>query len=292
MVKLKTLLSIISLSACLAIQAQKIKTVSASYTFYAPETMSIEEAKRVSLQRTQIEAIANEFGTIIGQNNTIQTRNLNGSTKIDFSSLRWSDIKGEWIETIGQPQFDIRYDNHLLIVKCDVIGKAREINRAVIDILAKPLKNGTDLRYEAYNFKDGDDLFLFLESPVDGYIAVYLLDEHKQVVYNILPYKTQNSASAKVIANKGYVFFSKEHGDKIEGKNVDEYTLTSEGGREFNTLYILFSTTEIGKQLGFGINDISLPRNISYKDFQIWLSKSLSRDKDMHLIKYSLTIDK
>ena len=292
MVKLKSILLCISLIACFTVQAQKTKTVSASYTLYASESMSIEEAKRVALQQAQIEAIANEFGTIIGQNNTTQIRNENGTTKMDFQSLRWSDVKGEWIETIGQPSYEIWYENHLLIVKCDVRGKAREISRAVIEIIAKPLKNGTDLRYEAYNFKDGDDLFLFFESPVDGYIAVYLLDELNQVVYNILPYKAQNTPSTRVIADKPYVFFSKNHGDKNERIDIDELILTADTEREFNTLYILFSTTEIGKQRGFENNDISLPKNISYMDFQTWLSKTLSRNKDIQLIQYSLTIDK
>lgn len=289
---MRRLLLLYMILSCVTLFAQKVKTVGAEYTYYAPETMSVEEAKREALQRTQIEAIANEFGTIIGQNNTTQTRNEDGVTKMNFNSLRWSDVKGEWIETIGSPKYDINYENHLLIVKCFVKGKVRELNRALIEIIAKPLKNGTDLRYESYNFKDGDDLFLFMESPVDGYIAVYLLDELNQVVYNILPYKSQNCTSTKIIANKKYVFFSKNHGDKNEKNDVDEYTLTSEFGREFNTLYILFSTIDIGKQRGFESNDISLPRSIPYKDFQNWLSKTLSRDKDLQLIQYSLTIDK
>lgn len=289
---MRKLLLIFCLMAGVIAQAQKTKTVSASYTFYAPETMSVEEAKRESLQRAQIEAIANEFGTLLGQNNTTQIRNENGNSQMYFRSLRWSDVKGEWIETIGQPKYDIQYGNHLLIVKCEVKGKAREISRAIIDIITKPLKNGTDLRYEAYNFKDGDNLFLYFSSPIDGYISVYLLDEFNHRVYNILPYKSQNTTSTKIIANKEYIFFSKNHVGKNEKTEVDEYILTSDSEREFHTLYILFSQNEIGKKRGFESNEMSLPKNIPYVDFQSWLSKTLSRDKNLLLFQYSLTIDK
>ena len=280
------------LIVCLTANAQDSKIVSASYTFYAPETMSVEEAKRESLQRAQIEAIANEFGTIIGQNNTTQTRNENGVSHMDFLSLRWSDVKGEWIETIGQPKYDIQYDNHLLIVKCEVKGKAREITRALLDLITKPLKNGTDIRSESYSFKDGDDLYLYFSSPVDGYLSVYLLDEFNHTVYNILPYKSQNVTSAKIISNKEYIFFSKNHVDRHEQIDVDEYTLTSDSEREYNTLYVLFSKNEIGKKRGFESNEMSLPKNIPYVDFQSWLSKALSKDKNLQLIRFSITIDK
>lgn len=290
--KLISIFLYISLIACLAVHAQKTKTVSASYTFYAPESMSIEEAKREALQRTQIEAIANAFGTIIGQNNTTQIRNENGDTKMDYSSLRWSDVKGEWIETIGQPKFDIRYDNHFLIIECDIKGKAREISPIVIEIIAKPLKNGTDLRYEANNFKDGDELYLYFLSPIDGYISIYLLEESSQTVYNILPYKAENLACTKIVGNKEYIFFSKNHVEKNEKNYVDEYILTSDLDKEFHILYILFSPIELGKQRGFESDEMSLPKNIPYIDFQSWLSKSLSRNKDLQLIQYSLLIQK
>lgn len=289
---MKQLLLVTCIMVGIIAYAQKTKTVSASYTFYAPETLSIEEAKREALNRAQIEAIANEFGTLIGQNNITFTRNKNGNSQMKFHSLRWSDVKGEWLETIGKPTYDINYDNNFLIVKCNVKGKAREISRAIIDILAKPLKNGTDLRYEAYNFNDGDDFFLYFESPVDGYISVYLLDEFNQIVYNILPYKAQNSASSRIVANKEYIFFSKDHVDNNERKEVDEYTLTADLGREFNTLYILFSPKEIGTQRGFSSEDYALPASISFIEFQSWLSRTLSRDKNLQLIQYPLTIEK
>lgn len=278
--------------SCCSIFAQKVKTVSAEYTFYAPETMSVEEAKRTALDRAKIQAIADEFGTIVSQSTSTVISNRNGETDSQFFAIGGSDVKGEWIETIGEPKFNIEYTANQLVVHCVVKGKAREIASAVINIIAKPLRNGTDLRHASYKYKDGDDLFLYFQSPVDGYISVYLLDEFNQTVYNILPYKSQNTTSAKIIANKEYIFFSKNHVGNNEKREVDEYTLTAESDKEFHTLYILFSPSKIGKQIGFESDDISLPKNVTFKDFQSWLSKSRIRDSYLQLVQCSLTIEK
>lgn len=277
--------------SCVSLFAQKVKTVSAEYTYFAPETMSVEEAKRTALDRAKIQAIADEFGTIVSRTTTTVISNNNGNSDSQFFAIGGSDVKGEWIETIGEPVFEINFQDHLLVVKCKVKGKAREINRAVIDVVAKPLKNGTDLRFEAYDFRDGDDLYLYFRTPVDGYLSVYLLDEANQTVYNILPYRRQSETAVNVKANKEYIFFSKKHADKTERNLIDEYTLTAESVREYNTLYILFSPDEIGKQIGFGSSSEDKPDNISFKDFRQWLGKALSRDKNLQPIKFSITID-
>ena len=279
--------------SCIPLFAQNIKTVSAEYTFYAPETMSVEEAQRTALDRAKIQAIADEFGTLVSQSTSTVISTKNGETDSQFFAIGGSEVKGEWIETIGEPKYDISVQGNMIIIKCSVKGKAREIMAtAVINIIAKPLRNGTDLRHEAYNFKDGDDLFLYVQSPVDGYISVYLLDEFNQTVYNLLPYKSQNTTSAKIIANKEYIFFSKNHVGNNEKREVDEYTLTAESDKKFHTLYILFSPSKIGKQIGFESDDFSLPKNTTFKDFQSWLSKSRTRDSDLQLVQYSLTIEK
>ena len=269
---------------------QKVSKVSATYTYYAPETMSIEEAKRIALERAKIEAIANEFGMIVSQNNTSVISNTNGNTDEHFYSYGGSDVKGEWIETTGEPKYDITYKDKNLVITCSVKGKAREIVSAGIDFIAKPLRNGTELRFEGYNFKDGDDLYLYFHAPVDGFLAVYLLDEASQTVYNILPYKSQNISATPIEVNKEYIFFSKRTVERVEKGAVDEYTLSCENPKEYNTLYILFSPSEIGKRTGFDSSIEDKPDNISYKDFKQWLSKTLSKDKKLQFQELQLTI--
>lgn len=90
-----------------SLHAQEIRTVNAAYTYYVPETVSLTEAKHTALQRAKIQAIADEFGTAVSQVNATRVMNSSGNSSIDFMSVGNSDVKGEWIETIGEPTFDI-----------------------------------------------------------------------------------------------------------------------------------------------------------------------------------------
>lgn len=245
------ILFILLASSFLVGYSQRAAKVSATYTYHAPETMSVEEAKRVALDRAKIQAIADEFGTIVSQSTSTVITNKNGESDTQFFALGGSDVKGEWIETIGNPEYQLKFENHFLIVECSVKGKAREIVSAKIEFEAKILRNGTELRFEDVNFRDGDDLYLYFQSPINGYLAVYLLDELSQTVYCILPYKAQAFSAYPVLANKEYVMFSRKGADKSERPLVDEYTLNCENEKEFNTLYILFSPSLIGKRNGF-----------------------------------------
>ena len=286
------ILFILLASSFLVGYSQRAAKVSATYTYHAPETMSVEEAKRVALDRAKIQAIADEFGTIVSQSTSTVITNKNGESDTQFVALGGSDVKGEWIETIGNPEYQLKFENHFLIVECSVKGKAREIVSAKIEFEAKILRNGTELRFEDVNFRDGDDLYLYFQSPINGYLAVYLLDELSQTVYCILPYKAQAFSAYPVLANKEYVMFSRKGADKSERPLVDEYTLNCENDKEFNTLYILFSPSLIGKRNGFDDSIEDKPDNISFKDFKSWLSKTLSKDSNIQYQEINISISK
>ena len=87
------ILFIILISSFLMGYPQKTAKVSATYTYYAPETMSIEEAKRVALDRAKIQAIADEFGTIVSQSTSTVITNKNGESDTQFFALGGSDVK-------------------------------------------------------------------------------------------------------------------------------------------------------------------------------------------------------
>ena len=278
--------------SCGSLFAQKVKTVSAEYTFYAPESMSVEEAKRTALDRAKIQAIADEFGTIVSQSTSTVISTKNGESDSQFFAIGGSDVKGEWIETIGEPKYNIDYKNNQLVVNCTVKGKAREIVSAGIDFEAKTLRNGIDLRFESVDFKDGDDFYLYFLAPIDGFLAAYLLDESSQLVYCILPYKAQSFSAYPISANKKYILFSRSEAEKSERWLVDEYTLNCENERDFNTLYILFSPNNIGKRNGFVNSDEDKPDNISFKEFRIWLSKQLAKYQDLQFQIINISISR
>ena len=116
------MLSRITITICLflfalPILAQRTEKVRAEYIYHAPENISLEEAKRIALERAKIQAIADEFGTIVSQSNTTLVSNRNGESSTDFFSLGGSEVKGEWIETIDLPEYDINYEQGMLVVK-------------------------------------------------------------------------------------------------------------------------------------------------------------------------------
>ena len=241
------------------------------------------------MERSKIQAIADEFGTIVSQSNTTLVSNRNGESSTDFFSLGGSEVKGEWIETIGQPEYKINYDQGMLVVKAIVSGRIREIVSAQIDIKAEVLCNGTDLKFARTDFKSGDDLYLYFQSPVDGYLAVYLLDEVSQMVYCLLPYKSSLEAVTPIEHDKPYVFFSAKHaGDKAH--LVDEYTMTCNGSVERNTIYVVFSPNEFAKANSNNVDEL-LPQELSFEEFQKWLVKGRNRDKEMSLVQKSITIN-
>lgn len=280
----------LSLCAALSVCAQSTKKVETSYIYRAAESVSIEQAKRIALERAQLEVIANTFGTNISQHNSTRVTNRNGESNIEFLNISSSDIQGEWIETIGEPQFDISYGQGMLIVKCYVKGVIREITTTAVDISAKLLRNGQEDRFESTEFKSGDDLFLSFSSPVDGYLAVYLLDDDNNA-FCLLPYKNQSDGIYRVSANKKYLFFSESAVPIKERSVIDEYIMTCERTYETNQIYIVFSPNPFVKANDKDNGDV-LPRELDAQSFQKWLAKIRKKDTNLTLQFKQISISK
>ena len=270
--------------------AQKVVTVEAEYIYHVPENVALETAKRTALDRAKIQAIADEFGTIVSQSNTTRIENKNGSSQVDYLSIGGSEIKGEWIETIGEPEYAISYEQGMLVVTCRVKGKAREIVAAQIDFKAKVLRNGTEDKFEDDNFRSGDDLYLSFQSPIKGNLAVYLVDADRQA-FCLLPYRNQTEGIYPVKANQPYLFFNERLAPQTERSYVDEYNMTCERSSEHNQIYIIFSPNQFAKAVDNNANE-ALPRQLSYEDFNKWLVKCRKYDKDMNLRMIPITITK
>ena len=274
----------------LSISAQEIEKVHGEYTYHVPDNVSLEEGKRTALERGKIQALAEAFGTLVSQNNSTIIKNENGKSSVDFLSIGGSDVKGEWIETIGEPKFDIFYESNMLTIKVTIVGKAREIKNANIDFEAKLLRNGTEEKFESDEFRNGDDLYLYFKSPINGYLAVYLLDENTQQVFCLLPYKSSGEPAYKIVHDKPYIFFSCQKAEENPNE-VDEYTMTCEHSMEQNTIYIVFSPNMFATAFAED-GSIGLPRQLPLKEFQKWLGKCKAKDTNIQEKKKVITIEK
>lgn len=242
------------------------------------------------LEQAKLVALAEEFGTTISQWNSTVVKNENGASDISFLSLGRSEVKGEWLEDIKIQYGNPYYDNELnLILSVSVCGKAREIISADIDFSAKTLNN-PEAKHSTDVFHNGEDIYLSFRSPVDGYLAIYMVDD-KQTVSCLLPYQKDPTGKVHIKAGTDYIFFSKKHVDSAEQFIVDEYELTCEKPVDHNLLYIIFSPNEFTKANDTAGGEL-LPRKLSFDDFQKWLAKNRQRDKDLKFETKNLTIKK
>lgn len=286
--KLRLLLPILFILPLVNINAQKTERVHGEYTYHVPENISLEEGKRTALHRAKIQALADAFGTIVSQSNTTIVRNEDGKSSTDFYSLGGSDVRGEWIETLGEPKYDVYYESGMLVINVEVEGKAREIRDEGVAFDVKVLRNGTDPKFESDEFKDGDDLYLYFRSPIDGYLAVYLLDEVTQNVFCMLPYKGSSASAYRIERDQPYVFFSVQAAKETSAE-VDEYIMTCQHSVEYNTIYVVFSPNMFTKAFTTD-EDAELPRQLSLKNFQKWLGTSRTKDSNIQVIYKSLKI--
>lgn len=277
--------AILTLPVC----AQKIKTVKGESTYYAPENVTLEEAKRKALDQAKIKALADEFGMTVSEGTETRGKIHNGQSEYDFFAIGSSEVKGEWIETIDEPEYDIRYEDRQIIVTCRIKGKAREIVSAAIDFKAKVLCNGVEDKFENNHFKSGDDLFLSFQSPVKGFLAAYLEGADGQV-FCLLPYCGQKEGIYPIEANQRYLFFDPKSAPSKEKDIVDEYVMTCESSSEYNQIYIIFSPNQFTKASDDNVNE-GLPRQLSLEDFMKWLAKCRKHDIEMNVKKVGIMVE-
>lgn len=287
---MRKLFILLTLLSSLPLFAQKVKTVEGEYVYHAPENVTLEEAKRIALERAKIQAIANEFNTLVTQDNETRVSNRNGESEIDFLSVGGSEVKGEWIETLGEPDYTYIIEGGHFIVTCKVKGKARERVSAAVDFQAHILRNGIADKFESKQFKEGDYLYLSFQSPVKGYLAVYLEDAEGQV-FCLLPYRNQQEGIYPIEANQRYLFFDIKSAPEMEKSLVDEYYMTCSGSSEFNQIHIIFSPNEFTKASDNTLQN-TLPRQLPLKEFHKWLSKCQRHDTKMTIQRVGITVEK
>ena len=275
-------------SLAITVGASEKYTVKAKYTYYAPETVSLAEAKQIALNRAKIEAINDKFGSVVSQTNTSMIKTVNGETQTNFTSYGDSKIKGEWIETLTEPEYKIEMIDGFTVVSVTVKGIIRETSGSKVDVEAKILRNGIEIGNESSEFLNGNEMYLWFKSPVDGYLAVYLVDDSN--AYCLLPYRNQNQSVFKILADEKYTFFSKKYHNKaIDARMIDEYVLQTADDVETNFIYIVFSPNRFVKSID-SEGDYNIPRSLSIKEFQKWLDKVNSADSELTIQKKAITI--
>lgn len=270
-----------AVTACFA--QGKVKEVNGTYTYYIPYNVARDKAEQIALERAMLQAIDKEFGNVLTQTTRMDMRSSAGGESLDFWSSAQSLVKGEWVETIGKPEFEAFIENGDFVVTCRVKGRAREIKRAQADLIAKLLHNGVTDDCETSTFLSGEECYLAFTTPVKGYLAVYMEDEQKNMNV-MLPFYSETRTCTPVEPGIRHLFFTTNDGDK------EKYRLETDKAIERDIVYVVFSQNEFIKPI-----DKSTGRELSLKtltseDFHRWVNRTRALDETFQLVALPLTI--
>lgn len=281
--KLKILTLTFSVIAAGNAGAQKTRDVEGHAEFYLPRNVSRAVGEQQVLDMARIDALAREFGTVIRQDIQMDTHVDDRGESSDWWSSNSALVKGEWLETTGQPAFGIRLEGDDIVLTCDVRGKARELKgqRADLDILL--LRNGVTDDCVTNTFVDGEKCFMAFTAPVNGYLAIYLEDADRNMI-RMLPFPAERIAARPVKADERYVFFVSN-----EGFN-EQYRMTTERPSERNVIHVVFSPNGFMRPTETAAGDDPEMRQVSVDKFHKWFAKARAADPDLQEVLRPFTI--
>ncbi len=267
----------------LVVLAQKVKTVSGEYTYYAPENVSPEQARRIAIERARIEAIAAEFGTNVSQTNTTTVSNSNEQSETSFRAIGISDVKGDWLADTKEPEVSINFEGGMFVYTAKVEGKVRERKSSNIELQTTILCNGI----ESEKFKDKDVFTVRFKSAARGFLAIYLIDDNVEMAYCLLPYENEQGMAREILAREEYTLVSIEDPKypPLSGKTI----ITTEKDIDFNRIVFIFSTTRFAMPLS---NMGAYVDELSIEDFDKWLQRNRVDDAGMQIVQKTIEIRK
>lgn len=282
-----------------------------------PERESLTEARERALENAKINALENAFGTLVMQGNTVYVENKKTGEKVEtnttFKMIGNTAVKGEIIqiyktdfkeskkkERINRKKVEITYIN------CSISIEAKELTHTKIELEAYPL-NSVKMIRPVTEFFEGDDLFLYFRSPLNGYLTVFLDDSEQAQC--LLPYRempTGLEEAMPIVADKEYIFFSdKPNHNYFEDDFFaeDTYELVASSEKDLNQLYIIFSKKPLNKPiLSHDVNNklsveleeenYELPRAIDSDAFKKWLVKIQQIRNDLQITQHMISIEK
>lgn len=267
--------------------ASDIRTVKGSYTFYGDTHHSPLDCREQALKGARYDALRREFGSMSTQSITQHNISDNNRESTYFDELSITEVNGEWIADISEPIFEtITRPDGCLAVRCTVHGKAKRVSNEAVNFDVTTLRNGTAPNCAATQYNSGDDFFLRLRTPIDGYAAVYLIDAERKV-FRLLPYQSATVGAARIREGRDYILFAPDLADNSLGP-ADELVITASRPVELNRIFVIFSPNEFYKAVDNAFGNV-LPSSLSYTEFSRWLLRV--RHKDSHMGVKTISIE-
>jgi hypothetical protein len=278
--------------------AQKKKDVTGEFQMKVEQSQTIEIAKQKVCDYARVQAMEEVFGKVIFQGNSTLIENIESGQKTQtncvFNMIADTYVNANWIEDTKPEVLTTQLQNNELWLTCKVHGSAREIAHTDIKIGVETF-DCPEKKCKTNEFTNGENLFLNLKSPKDGFIAIFLDD--RACAACIYPYQNMvfdEFLKFKFEAQKEYLFFNKAKKFKENWNFIDELVATTDKKQELNRFFILFSENPINIPV---LNNPSkcqdgtfIPRTLPSEEFQKWLQKVRTKDKTMHLEMRDITI--
>lgn len=236
----KLLLSLVLLLP-MCVMAQRMVKACGEVDYVVPESQSQAEAKRIALARARTQAIADEFGTVVHQTTTTAMHTTSESSNVDFNSFSENEVRGIWIEDTREPEISMSYRDNLLVIHASVCGKIRELKQNKTELSIRVLNDGkTDEGIETTHFRNNDRISVAFQSPIKGYVALFIREENTGLVHIMMPYDTENADgyAREVKSNREYVFLNSQDPQYPYSTPT---ILTTDRSIENNTLIVVFS---------------------------------------------------
>ena len=114
---LPVLLAAVAFLATAVDSSAKDKEVEGSYRYYIPRNVARDRAEQTALERAMVAAMAKEFGTVVQQDTRMDIRSSHDGYGEDFWSSASSLVKGEWVQTIGVPHFEVEIEDGDFVIR-------------------------------------------------------------------------------------------------------------------------------------------------------------------------------
>jgi hypothetical protein len=277
--------------------AQKSVTTKGSAQIEVSENLSRLEVKNKVRQLATIDALERAFGRVIIQGNSTYITNLQSGQKVEtntvFNTIANTSVKGEVLEVVEEKFTDVQgtkiidgKKESVTEIRCDIEVKAREISTPPVDYTSFPL-GCLNERCKTTAFRNNDSLYFFFQSPVSGYLSIYLDDKTETAcLYPCSGMPAEFEGGVPVTADKKYILFTdKPQFNYFPGRNIipDTYQLFCNSSQDMNRFFVIFSKTPLNKPSLKGVREIEnkyqLPKSLASEDFQKWLNGYRSMGK-------------
>lgn len=290
----------VTLFVCSPSHAKKEKKRGIATCFYHIDpNESDNEAKAKALKKARTDAVEKAFGTFVSSSSTSVNQQHNDQYYNGYFDLNSIDVRGEWIST-KEPKFEFTFDsNNERCIRVEEEGYAVPLG-GDIQLDVRLLRGGLDPDknkvgpYDVY--KQGENLYMYFSSPVDGYLMLYIVDNDEiknPRVGRLLPYRSNGDGDAmSVKANLHYIFFSEEKADPEFADDTREiYMECPHRPIDYNILYVIFSREPFTK----ATDDSALTEDVPttrYINFEKWLAQRLQSDHELVIDKIGIAISK